>query len=134
MLRPYRKAAKLSLNRARLSWSSCTCIRLASRSAIPSENSAKAGSSSSSGRGSASRSSSGLSPWTRRRRALAESRRDEREMGRRGVVGREGGLRERDAERRCSEMEPVGVVEAIGPVEAEDGGDAATVVGGWWCC
>lgn len=41
---PYKKAAKLSLNRARLSCMSCKCIKFASRSAIESDSSAKPGS------------------------------------------------------------------------------------------
>ena len=44
MFIPYKKAAKLSLNLLRLSCINCTCMKLASRSAIESESSAKAGS------------------------------------------------------------------------------------------
>ena len=44
MFMPYRKLAKLSLNRLKLSCISCKCMKLASRSAIESESSAKAGS------------------------------------------------------------------------------------------
>lgn len=89
MLRPYRNAAKLSLKRARLSCSSCRCIRLASRSAMPSASSANAGSSAASG--------------------APASCCEAREGGRSGVVGREGG-RVREAERRC---EVEGVVAAM---------------------
>ena len=46
---PYKNPAKLSLNRAKLSCMSCKCMKLASRSAIESDSSAKAGSSDSSG-------------------------------------------------------------------------------------
>ena len=45
MFIPYKKLAKLSLNLLKLSCINCRCIKLASRSAIESENSAKAGSS-----------------------------------------------------------------------------------------
>jgi len=44
MFSPYRKLAKLSLNRDKLSCMSCRCIKFASRSAMLSEISAKAGS------------------------------------------------------------------------------------------
>jgi hypothetical protein len=46
---PYKNPAKLSLNRAKLSCMSCKCMKLASRSAIESDSSAKASSSDSSG-------------------------------------------------------------------------------------
>ena len=82
ILRPYKKLAKLSLNLARLSCISWTCMKLASRSVIESANSANAG----------SRDSRGVydAPPTL---DLPESRRDDREDGRRGVDGREGGRR-----------------------------------------
>lgn len=79
MFSPYRKLAKLSLNRARLSCISWKCIMLASRSATASDSSAKAGSKAFRGNGSEP-------PSTLR---LAESRNEEREEGRRGVVGRD---------------------------------------------
>jgi len=62
---------------------------LASKSAIESDNSAKEGSNASSG--------SSEAPL---RDALPDSRNEEREDGRRGVVGRESGLRDADVERR----------------------------------
>ena len=87
MFMPYRKLAKLSLNRLRLSCMSCKCIRFASRSAIESDSSANAGSSDS--RGKAEMPDLGVNVWL--------SRNEVREVGRRGVEGREGGLI-RDAE------------------------------------
>lgn len=44
MFMPYKKLAKLSLNLLKLSCINCRCMKLASRSAIESESSAKAGS------------------------------------------------------------------------------------------
>jgi hypothetical protein len=44
IFRPYKKLAKLSPNRDKLSCMSCRCMKFASRSAILSESSAKAGS------------------------------------------------------------------------------------------
>ena len=44
MFMPYKKLAKLSLNLLKLSCINCICMKLASRSAIESESSAKAGS------------------------------------------------------------------------------------------
>ncbi len=82
IFRPYKKLAKLSLNLAKLSCINCKCIKLASRSAIESDSSAKAGSKDSSGAFDAP-------PML----DLPESRRDDREEGRRGVVGREVGRR-----------------------------------------
>lgn len=79
------KLAKLSLNRARLSCISWKCIILASRSAMASDSSAKAG----------SKALRGKAPSPAEPR-LAESRRDEREEGRRGVVGREALVRDVD--------------------------------------
>lgn len=79
------KLAKLSLNRARLSCISWKCIMLASRSAMASDSSAKAG----------SKALSGKAP-SLAEPPLAESRRDEREEGRRGVVGREALVRDVD--------------------------------------
>jgi formylglycine-generating enzyme required for sulfatase activity len=87
MFKPYRKLAKLSLNRDKLSCMSWKCIIFASRSATASDNSAKAGSKVLSGKEAAS-------PCTLLR---AESRNEERDEGRRGVVGRE---REVDRARR----------------------------------
>ncbi|TKA71963.1 hypothetical protein B0A49_09940, partial [Cryomyces minteri] len=49
MFSPYKKPAKFSLKRDRLSCSSCKCMKLASRSAMLSDSSANAGSSASSG-------------------------------------------------------------------------------------
>lgn len=90
MFIPYKKLAKLSLNLLKLSCINCRCIKLASRSAIESESSAKAGSRES--RGNAEEPVLGVKVWL--------SRRDVRELGRRGVEGREGGLlREAEVER-----------------------------------
>ena len=50
MFMPYKKLAKLSLNLLRLSCINCRCMKLASRSAMESDSSAKAGSSDSSGK------------------------------------------------------------------------------------
>ena len=85
---PYRKLAKFSLNLDRLSCINCMCIKFASKSAIESESSAKAGSRDS--RGNAEEVlPPGVNVWL--------SRSEVREPGRRGVVGREGGrLREED--------------------------------------
>lgn len=84
MFSPYKKLAKLSLNRLRLSCISCRCIKFASRSAIESVNSANCG----------SNASSGKAPDCEELCALfCELRRDERDDGRRGVVGREIGER-----------------------------------------
>lgn len=59
---------------------SCKCMKLISRSAIESANSAKAGSIASSGRAAAP----STFAWT-----LPVSRKDVRELGRKGVAGRE---------------------------------------------
>ena len=80
---PYKKLAKLSLNLLRLSCISCKCMMFASRSAIESENSAKAG----------SNDSRGKIEWPEG----VLSRNELRERGRSGVEGRDGGL-EREAE------------------------------------
>jgi len=85
---PYKKLAKFSLNLAKLSCINCICMKLASKSAIESDSSAKAGSKDSKG---ASEAPATLD--------LPDSRREEREEGRRGVVGRERGLRLPDVER-----------------------------------
>lgn len=90
MLRPYMKLAKLSLKRARLSCMSWKCIMFASRSDIASESSAKAGSK-------ALRGNEGP-PLVL---ALAESRKEERDEGRRGVVGRETLVRDVERFRSC---------------------------------
>ena len=90
MFIPYKKLAKLSLNLLKLSCINCRCMKLASRSAIESESSAKAGSRES--RGNAEEPILGVKVWL--------SRRDVRELDRRGVEGREGGLlREAEVER-----------------------------------
>jgi len=86
MFNPYRKLAKLSLKRAKLSCISWKCIMFASRSAMASESSANAGSNVFNGKG--------ASPETLSR---ADSLNEEREDGRSGVVGR--GVRGRDVER-----------------------------------
>jgi hypothetical protein len=83
MLRPYKKLAKLSLNLDRLSCISCKCMKFASKSAIESDNSANAGSN-------ASRGVSDAPPTL----DLPDSRKDDREDGRRGVVGRDVGRRD----------------------------------------
>jgi hypothetical protein len=82
ILRPYKKLAKFSLNLARLSCINWRCIKLASRSAIESASSANAGSNDSRG-----------TPKAPPKLDLPESRREDREDGRRGVVGREVGRR-----------------------------------------
>lgn len=87
MLRPYRKLAKLSLKRARLSCISWKCIMFASRSAMASASSPKCGSKALSGKGASLL-------------ALAESRKEDRDEGRRGVVGRDALFR--DVERFLS--------------------------------
>lgn len=82
MFRPYKKLAKLSLKRARLSCIHCKCMKLASKSAIESDSSAKDGSNDSRG------------AWDGPPMLdLPDSRKDEREDGRNGVVGRDVGLR-----------------------------------------
>ncbi|KAH6989451.1 hypothetical protein BKA56DRAFT_575809 [Ilyonectria sp. MPI-CAGE-AT-0026] len=86
MLRPYRKLANDSLKRARLSCMTWKCIMLTSRSAMASDSSAKAGSNAFRGNGASP------SPALR-----AESRKEERDEGRSGVVGRD--VRERELER-----------------------------------
>jgi len=82
MFIPYKKLAKLSLNRLRLSCINCKCIKLASKSAIESESSAKAGSNDINGKAEAP--DLGVNVWL--------SRKEVRELGRRGVEGCEGGL------------------------------------------
>ena len=90
MFIPYKKLAKLSLNRDRLSCISCRCIKFASRSAIESDSSANAG----------SRNSKGNSEEVPPAVKLCPSRNDVRELERRGVVGRdERLLRDCDVER-----------------------------------
>lgn len=96
MFIPYKNDAKLSLNRDRLSCINCRCMKFASRSAIESLNSAKAGSSDSSGKAEVlAPRLPGVKVWL--------SRREVREDGRRGVEGRDGGLRVAEMERlgRC---------------------------------
>lgn len=88
MFSPYRKLAKFSLKRARLSCMICKCMKLASRSAMESESSAKAGSK-------LSRGNAEPPPVL----DLPDSRKEEREAGRKGVVGRETGLRLADTAR-----------------------------------
>jgi hypothetical protein len=82
MFKPYKKLAKLSLNLAKLSCINCKCMKLASKSAIESDNSAKAGSNDSRGASDA--------PMML---DLPDSRNDDREEGRKGVVGRDVGRR-----------------------------------------
>lgn len=82
MFSPYRKLAKLSLNRERLSCISCKCMKFASRSAMESDSSAKAGSIVSSGSVDDAPDLA-RKPWA--------SRKEVRELGLRGVVGREDG-------------------------------------------
>lgn len=86
MFSPYRKLAKDSVNRASDSCMSWKCIMLASKSARPSESSAKAGSNAFSGKD-ASFSAAPRADW----------RNEERDEGRSGVVGRD--VRERESER-----------------------------------
>jgi len=83
MFMPYRNAPKFSLNLPKLSLSSCRCMKLASRSAMLSLNSANAG----------SREASGNSVFERDALPLGvvcDARRLVREGGRNGVVGRDG--------------------------------------------
>lgn len=90
MFMPYKKLAKLSLNLDKLSCINCRCMKFASRSAIESDSSAKAGSKDS--RGNPEEASPVAKPW--------ESRNDVLELGRKGVVGRDDGrLRDCDVER-----------------------------------
>lgn len=79
MFNPYKKLAKLSLKRAKLSCISCKSIMFPSSVAIESDSSANWGSSVSRG----GRSLFVCAGW------LREERKEEREEGRRGVVGRE---------------------------------------------
>lgn len=105
MFMPYRKAPKHSLKRFKLSCSNCRCIILASRSAIPSANSPKAGSSASRGRAVSVKALA----WVG---VVVEARRLVRDGGRSGVVGREGRLlRVREADRAREGGAEVGVVE-----------------------
>lgn len=105
---PYKNPAKLSLNRARLSCISCTCIQFASKSAMASASSATAGSRASSGKTPPAPAAAPppavagdrppTPPLAMPREVLpgvmgaggCEARRDVREEGRSGVVGREG--------------------------------------------
>lgn len=93
---PCKKLAKHSLNLDKLSCSNCKCIKLASRSAIPSASSAKAGSSGSSGEAS-------MPPL---RVGVCDERSELLEGGRNGVVGRGGG----EEKRFCESLKLVGVV------------------------
>lgn len=96
------KLAKLSLKRARLSCMSWKCIMFASRSDMASDSSAKAGSK-------ALRGNEGPPPVL----ALADSRKEERDEGRSGVVGRETLVR--DVERFLScDMVLVSVFVVVG--------------------
>jgi hypothetical protein len=92
MFNPYRKLAKLSLNRDRLSCISCRCMKLASRSAMESASSANAGSRAS---------MANLPPLIGLTYPAppVPSRKDDLELGRKGVVGREEGPLWREAER-----------------------------------
>ena len=93
MFIPYKKLAKLSLNLDKLSCINCKCMKFASRSAIESDSSAKAGSKDS--RGNSEEPAPAAKLW--------ESLREVLELGRKGVVGREEGrLRDCDAERLLS--------------------------------
>ncbi len=80
---PYRKLAKHSLKRARLSCISCICMKLASRSAMLSDSSAKAGSKDEIGVDAAE-----YEPCV----GVREERSELRDGGRRGVVGSGGGV------------------------------------------
>ena len=92
MFMPYKKLAKLSLNRDKLSCMSCMCIKLASKSAIESLSSANAGSKASSGKAEVlTPKRPGVNVWL--------SRRLVRDEGRSGVEGRDGGLRLAEVER-----------------------------------
>lgn len=102
MFRPYRKPAKLSLKRARLSCMSCSCTKFCSRSAMASLSSANP----------SCRPSSALDEAALRER-WALSRRELRDEGRSGVVGRERGERERRRWERDEGGSWVGVVDAI---------------------
>src|ERR1700760_4434155 len=75
MFNPYKKLAKFSLNLAKLSCINCKCMKLASKSAIESDNSANSGSNTSSG-------TSLVLPTL----FLADSRREDLEDGLKGVV------------------------------------------------
>lgn len=118
ILRPYRKLAKLSPNLLRLSCISCRCMKLASRSAIESLSSANCGSR-------ASRARAGTTPL------LCDPRNDDLEEGRRGVVGRDTGERDRgrtgrrlrEAERGCSMFD-----------EAREGFDVVQTLYRRMCC
>ena len=79
MFIPYKKLAKLSLNLDRLSCINCRCMKFASRSAIESDSSANAGSRDSNAK--PEEVSPDAKPWP--------SRKDVRELERRGVVGRD---------------------------------------------
>lgn len=107
MLSPYKKLAKLSLKRARLSCMSWKCIRFASRSATPSDSSEKAGSRALSGK---------AGSWARL--ARVESWYDEREEGLNGVVGRDVRVRELDPFALGSHVSPamVSCGLRVGPV------------------
>ena len=83
MFMPYRNAPKFSLNRPRLSFSSCRCMKLASKSAMLSLSSANAGSS-------VARGKSALETDALPLGVVCDARRLVREGGRKGVVGRDG--------------------------------------------
>ena len=100
MFKPYKKLAKFSLNLDKLSCISCRCIKFASRSAIESDSSAKAG----------SRNCKGNSEEGLVLPMPADSLKDVREAERNGVVGREGG-READ------------LLALVGSIEAGVGGE-----------
>ena len=91
MFIPYRKPAKLSEKRARLSCISCNCRKFCSRSAIASLNSANPSCSP----------SSALPDAEAARPRWDESRKEEREEARRGVVGRDRGDLLRGRSRGC---------------------------------
>jgi hypothetical protein len=81
MFMPYRNPAKLSENRARLSCINCSCKKFCSKSAIASLSSAKP----------SCRPSSALPEAEAARPRCEESRKEDREDARSGVVGRERG-------------------------------------------
>jgi len=92
MFMPYKNAPKFSLNLPRLSFNSCKCMKLASKSAMLSLSSAKAGSKEDSGNS---------VPDSEALPALGvvcDARKLVRDGGRNGVVGREGKVPEREWE------------------------------------
>lgn len=82
MFRPYRNAAKLSENRARLSCINCKCMKFASRSAMPSESSPNASVKECNG--------VDIGPDCPFCDCVCDARSEPRDGGRNGVVGRDG--------------------------------------------